>query len=233
MKAPIPGNESQRLAALREYFILDTAVEKAFDEICHLSAFLCAAPMSFISLVDQNRQWFKARVGVESTETPRDISFCAHTIMKDQPNIVPDATCDPRFADSPLVTGEPHIRFYAGFPLLNPEGFAVGALCAADRVPRTLSAEQRQGMEVLARQVIALMEVRRISRQLTETLQKVQSLQELLPICAWCKKIRDDQGYWNKLESYMSNHVGLDFTHSICPDCYAKVKPRDPAEDAT
>lgn len=232
MKAPLPGNEPQRLAALRDYGILDTAVERAFDEICTLSAFICGVPMSFVSLVDKNRQWFKAKLGVEATETPRDIAFCAHTVLSTEPNIIADATRDPRFAESPLVTGDPHIRFYAGFPLVNPEGYALGALCAADRVPRELTQQQRQGMEVLARQVMVLMETRRVSARLAAALQNVATLQGLLPICAWCKRIRDDQGYWNKLEKYMTETVGLDFTHSICPDCYEKVHPESSRPDS-
>ena len=229
-KAPLPDNEPQRLAALKEYDILDSAMDKAFDDICALSAFICAAPMSCISLVDGERQWFKSRFGVEPSETSRDIAFCSHTILSSEPHIVPDTTQDPRFAGNPLVTGDPYVRFYAGFPLVSDEGYALGALCAADRGPRALSEDQKKAMSILARQVMALIEARRISAHLAEALQKVQILQDLLPICAWCKRIRDDHGYWNKLEAYMSSRIGVDFTHSICPDCYEKVKTKSENE---
>src|SRR4030095_4684637 len=119
--------EEKRLAALREYGILDTAAEQVFDDIATLSAYICKVPSAYISLIDENRQWFKARVGIEAKETPRDVSFCAHTIVRVDPMIVPDATKDLRFADSTLVTQEPHMRFYAGFPLVDPDGNALGS----------------------------------------------------------------------------------------------------------
>jgi len=231
MKARIPDNEAQRLAALREYRILDTAAEKTYDDITALAAYLCNVPIAMISLVDESRQWFKSKLGLNESETPRDVAFCAHAILQTEPLIVRDALKDMRFADSALVTRSPHIRFYAGFPLASPEGFALGSLCAIDRKPRQLTAEQKGAMQALARQVMALLELRRVSAQMADALERVKTLHGLLPICAWCKRIRDDKGYWSQVEAYIHAHTGADFTHGICPDCFEKQRPKKgPAE---
>ena len=226
MKAPIPDNEAQRLAALREYHILDTEAEQAYDDITALAAYLCNVPIAMISLVDESRQWFKSKLGLNQQETPRDVAFCAHAILQTEPLIVRDALKDARFADSALVTREPHIRFYAGFPLASPEGFALGTLCAIDRRPRQLSASKKKAMHALARQVMALLELRRVSARMAEALANVRTLGGLLPICAWCKRIRDDQGYWSQVEAYLRDHTGADFTHGICPECLEKQRPK-------
>ena len=225
MKAPIPDNEAQRLEALRDYHILDTAAEEAYDDITALAAYLCHVPIAMISLVDESRQWFKSKLGLNQQETPRDVAFCAHAILQTEPLIVRDAIKDARFADSALVTREPHIRFYAGFPLSSPEGFALGTLCAIDRRPRQLSASQKTAMQALSRQVMALLELRRVSARMADALEKVKTLHGLLPICAWCKRIRDDQGYWSQVEAYIREHTGADFTHGICPECLEKQRP--------
>jgi GAF domain-containing protein len=226
MKAPIPDNETERLAALREYHILDTGAEQAYDDITALAAYLCDVPIAMISLVDESRQWFKSKLGLNEQETPRDVAFCAHAILQSEPLIVRDALKDTRFADSSLVTRSPHIRFYAGFPLASPEGFTLGTLCAIDRKPRQLSLKQKTAMQALARQVMTLLELRRVSRRMAEALEKVRTLYGLLPICAWCKRIRDDQGYWSQVEAYIHQHTGADFTHGICPDCLEKQRPK-------
>jgi len=148
-----------------------------------------------VSLVDETRQWFKSKVGLKKRETPREVAFCSHAILRSEPLIIRDALRDRRFAENALVTGAPRIRFYAGFPLVNPEGFALGTLCAVDGKPHRLSAEQRRSMQALARQVMALLELRRVSTHLADALEHVKTLHGLLPICAWCKRIRDDQGY--------------------------------------
>src|SRR5512137_2598258 len=226
MNAPIPDNETDRLAALREYHILDTEAEQAYDDITALAAYVCDVPIAMISLVDKNRQWFKSRLGLNRQETPRDVAFCAHAILQSEPLIVRDALKDVRFADSALVRRSPHIRFYAGFPLTTAEGFALGTLCAIDRRPRQLSAEQKVAMQALARQVMALLELRRVSTRMAEALERVKTLHGLLPICAWCKRIRDDHGYWSQVEAYIHEHTGADFTHGICPDCLQKQSPK-------
>jgi hypothetical protein len=223
MKAPMPTNEAERLAALKSYHILDTAAEQCYDDITALAAHICGVPIVIISLVDEYRQWFKAKIGLDVEQTPREIAFCAHAILQKEPFIVMDATKDERFANNPLVKGETHIQFYAGFPLITPEGLALGTLCAIDRQPRQLSAEQEKAMQALQRQVMALLELRRVSARLADALDNVKILQELLPICAWCKRIRDDKGYWDQVEAYFHKNTGVDFTHGICPECLKKA----------
>lgn len=161
MTAPTPKNEAERLAALRGTGLLDTPPEPQFDDLTQLAAFICGTPMALVSLVDADRQWFKSRVGVEATETPRDIAFCAHAIQHNDLFVVPDTAADQRFAANPLVTGEPHLRFYAGMPLVTPEGHALGTLCVSDRKPRELTEAQKSALRALARQAAAQIELRR------------------------------------------------------------------------
>ena len=162
MKAPLPPNEEQRLHAVRQYAVLDTPPELAFDELAQLAAHICQTPIALIVLVDESRQWFKAKVGVEATESPRDIAFCAHTILNTSEVMeVRDASLDPRFFDNPLVTSDPHIRFYAGVALVTQHGEALGSLCVIDRNPQILTAEQLTALRTLGRQAIAQLELRR------------------------------------------------------------------------
>lgn len=224
MIAPLPDNEIERLEALKEYHILDTGTEQSYDDITTLATHICGTPIAMISLVDEFRQWFKSKVGLDQQQTPRAVAFCAHAILQQKPFIVRDATRDKRFADNQLVTDEPQIRFYAGIPLINPEGLALGTLCVIDHQPRQLKAEQQKALAALARQVVALLELRRISTHLALALDHVKKLQALLPICSWCKRVRDDEGYWNRVETYFHEHAGADFTHGICPECLKKVR---------
>jgi GAF domain-containing protein len=223
MKAPIPPNEEARLAALRRYRLLDTAAERAFDDITLLASTVCGTPMALISLVDAERQWFKSRRGLDVDQTPREQAFCAHAILDTATLVVEDARLDRRFADNPLVTGQPELRFYAGAPLIDREGYALGTLCVLDRQPRQIDAHQRNCLEALSRQVIEQLELRRTADELAAALEDVKTLRELLPLCAWCREVRDDDGYWSTLEHYLVRHHGADVSHGICPACYQKM----------
>ena len=155
--------EVERVAALHRYSILDTPPEESFDRITRVAMSALGVPVALVSLVDRDRQWFKSSHGLEVRETPREVSFCSHAIERDGVMIVPDALKDPRFSESPLVRGEPFIRFYAGMPLETRDGFKIGTLCAIDRVPRTMNDRQRALLEDLAGLVMDEMELRRQS----------------------------------------------------------------------
>lgn len=172
MRAPLPANEDARIEALRQYEILDTEPDEAFDNITRLAAYICGTPIALISLLDSDRQWFKSRIGLSTDETSRDISFCAHAILQPGPLVVRDALTDERFADNPLVTSAPNIRLYAGAPLTTSEGFKLGTLCVLDREPRELSDGQIAALRVLAHQAITLLDLRRSISALTRDLEE-------------------------------------------------------------
>jgi len=161
MRPPKPPDEAERLHALHELEVLDTPPERDFDDVVVLASRICGVPMSLVSLIDADRQWFKARVGTDAVETSRDVSFCAHAILGKDLMVVPDATVDARFADHPTVTNHPGVRFYAGAPLVTRDGFALGTLCVVDGVPHRLKLYQLQALRALARQVTAQLELRR------------------------------------------------------------------------
>lgn len=162
----IPQDEADRLNALYSYGILDSEAESDFDELVKLASTICDTPISLITLIDKDRQWFKSKLGIEGTETPREVAFCAHAIHQDSLMVVPDATKDVRFDHNPLVTGAPDIRFYAGMPLSTPSGFKLGTLCVIDSKPRELTPEQISALEILGNHVMKLMELRRRNEEM-------------------------------------------------------------------
>jgi GAF domain-containing protein len=172
MRPPVPENESARLETLRQYEILDTDPEESFNDLTRLAAYICNTPVALISLIDENRQWFKSRVGLSEKETSRDVSFCAHAILQDGPFVVRDALDDKRFRTNPMVTTAPHIRFYAGSPLMSPEGFKIGTLCVIDSKPRDLTPEQVAALKILGNQVITQLDLRRENLSLQRALDK-------------------------------------------------------------
>ncbi|HKU26682.1 MAG TPA: ATP-binding protein [Candidatus Sulfotelmatobacter sp.] len=201
-------DEGARLAELRRYKILDTDPEKAFDDLTLLASYVCQSPIALITLIDAKRQWFKSRVGVSITETPREISFCSHAIREPDLLIISDATCDERFKTNPFVAAEPKIRFYAGAPFRSSNGHPLGTLCVLDCVPRQLTLEQQEALRALSRQVQAQLELRhnlselksalaerdkaenerdKTMRELQSSLGHVQRLSGLIPACATCK----------------------------------------------
>ena len=172
--APIPANDQARLAELRSYGLLDTPPDQDFDDISNLACSIAATPIGVVSLVDENRQWFKSCIGLGVRETPRTISFCGHAILQPEPMLIGDALMDERFRDNPLVLGEPHIRFYGGFPLISSNGLCLGTLCIIDQQPRQLEPAQLESLQRLARLTVQLMELRRESHLLTVSQEQIR-----------------------------------------------------------
>jgi GAF domain-containing protein len=162
MGAPMMStNDAARVEALQKYAILDSEPEQAFDDLTLLASYVCKTPIALISLVDEDRQWFKAKVGISAKETSRNIAFCSTAIQQTDVFVVPDALQDERFRTNPLVVSEPNIRFYAGAPLINEDGYALGTLCVIDRTPRNLAPDQEAALKALSRLVLMQMEFRR------------------------------------------------------------------------
>ena len=225
MSYPIPENENKRLEALRLYQALDTGPEQAFDDIAAIAAATVGVPTAIVSLIDERRQWYKASIGAGVTEVPRAETFCTHAILGADILVVEDATRDSRFAQNPHVTKPQGVRFYAGAPISDDDGNAIGSLCVVDSAPRKLSPAQQTVLMALARTTMRLLEQRRLANQLKEALHEVKTVQGLLSICSSCKSIRTDEGYWDRVEVYFSTHTDALFSHGLCPDCFERQYP--------
>jgi signal transduction histidine kinase len=229
-QAPIPPNEQNRIEALKSYDILDTLCESDFDNITAIASEICQTPISLISLIDENRQWFKSHHGLSTTETPREYAFCAHAILNpEQVFEVPDALKDERFIDNPLVVDKPHVIFYTGIPLVNADGIALGTLCVIDHKPNKLNEKQIQSLRALSNQVIQLLELRKKNKQLlalqveledkNETLKQFASVVShdlkapLLNIIGFSKELKED--YTEKLDDF-----GIECLNSIHESAY-------------
>jgi anti-sigma regulatory factor (Ser/Thr protein kinase) len=211
------ADETGRLAALRRYKILDTEPERQFDDLVLLASQICGTPIALITLVDADRQWFKARVGMSLTETARSVSICSHAIEQPGLFVVQDALGDQRFRDNPTVTGDPYIRFYAGAPLTTDDGHALGTLCVLDRVPRTLTREQTEALQALRRQVEAQLELRRNLMELKEALAQRDRAEE------------SQSRLVEKLQTALSNVSHLSALIPYCSTCqFNMVIPADP-----
>ena len=230
-----PNNEEARLNALRDYQVLDTAPEQCFDDFTCLAAHICQTPISLISLIDSDRQWFKSSVGLDVQQTHRDVAFCSHAILKPEKlMVVPDTHEDERFRSNPLVLEDPNIRFYAGAPLVTPKGLALGTLCAIDRVPRELSEQQLNALLALSRRVVAQLELRRVSLSLADALDKITILEGLLPICIYCRRVRNDKGYWTQVDDYLRQNSDLEFIQEMCVGCFQNNRESaDPSASGT
>ncbi|MGV3598116.1 MAG: GAF domain-containing sensor histidine kinase [Bacteroidota bacterium] len=164
--APIPENEAERLNELKNLQILDSPIEQDYEDVVKLASAICNTPMSLVSLVDSQRQWFKAKIGIDDPETSRDVAFCAHAILNDELMVVPNAIEDERFFDNPYVVNNPNVRFYAGMPLVTRSGYKIGTLCVLDSQPRELTEEQKFALRTLGKQVINMMELRMKNQRL-------------------------------------------------------------------
>ncbi|MBF2052249.1 MAG: response regulator [Candidatus Sericytochromatia bacterium] len=216
----LPVNETERQAELDAYEVIGLAEQADFDFLTRMASEICGTPIALVSLINQNKQWFLSRQGLETRETDRELAFCAHAILKpEQPLVVEDARQDPRFCQNPLVTDDPNVIFYAGVPLVNPNGYPLGTLCVIDNQPRTLSAYQLESLQMLAQQVMQLLELRRktllqerTAGQLNKTLDLLNQVQQMHRLGAWELDIETGKTFWTE-EVYRIHDVSLDFDH--------------------
>jgi GAF domain-containing protein len=205
-----PANEAARVDSLRSYQILDTPSESTFDELVHLVAYVCKTPVSLVTLVDDQRQWFKAAVGIAARETHRDISFCAHAILDPREMLeVQDTHNDERFNTNPFVVSEPFVRFYAGVPLVSPEGHALGTLCTLDNRPRTLDDEQRRALRAIANTVSTQLELRRTIATLEREIAGLGSILSPppgVPVMALADRVHVLFGRLRELQQLLRTH---------------------------
>lgn len=220
-----PSHEQARLDALHRYGILDSEPERRFDDIAKLAAAALDMPIAMVSFVDDERQWSMASVGIARGDVPRAQSFCTHAITQDWLLVIEDTSVDTRVNATVMVSGPAQARFYAGAPLITPEGQRVGTVCVMDQAPRTLARRELDILAGLARQTIELLEHRLTAARLADAQQRLQTMATLIPICSHCRKVRDEGNHWLTLERLVQAKTGSRFTHGICPDCVREHYP--------
>lgn len=243
----MPANEAARVEALKAYQVLDSDPEEDFDALTRLASYICETPISLVSLIDSQRQWFKSKLGLDLPETPRDISFCQYAILQNEVFEVEDATQNEIFRNNPLVSGDPKIRFYAGAPLITHEGFNLGTLCIIDTVPKNLSEKQKDALQILAREVVSHLELRRAKLCLREEQEKLDGLLRMANSAATQDFVTSKTDLFVKQESkllkvntadilwiealgdYVSIHTAKDrFTvYATMKDMESKLAPQD------
>ena len=224
MKASLPNNEVARIESLKSFKILDTDPEDAYDDLTRLASFICGTPIATLTFVDTSRQWFKSKIDLAPSETPRDVAFCAYTILENKTLIVQDALEDDRFRDNPLVLEDPAIRFYAGSPLRDSDGNNIGTICAMDRKPRQLSDEQIRALESLARQVMVLLEVRKLNDRMSHYKYYVERANDIIFECGKEGRFTYVNPISRKLLGYeIEDLIGRHFSEIIRVDFKQKV----------
>lgn len=210
-KAPLPVNETQRLHDLYGYGILDTPSDSDFDALVELASQICKCPISLITLLDKELQWFKAKIGIESNTTPRNAAFCSYAIMQDDVMVVEDATKDERFCNNPSVTAYPNVRFYAGAPIVSPTGHKLGTICIIDSVPRTLSQDEHRALVLLSNQATKLLEIRRKNILIRERSDEITRLKNNA-INRYIKDIEDEK---KAIASYLHEQFAQEIASSL------------------
>lgn len=223
---PIPADEAHRLEALRLLNLTDPRPDPRLDRITRLAQRILRVPIALVSLIEAQELHVKSAQGLEPMVMPREAAFCSHTIVEQGALLVEDATTDERFADLPVVTEPPHLRFYAGAALHWPTvESGLGTLCLLDTQPRTLDADELAiltDLAGLAEDVLKALALEQVTRDCLHPADK--SMADLMTLCAWCRRVRDDPGSWRTVESYLSRHGGVQVTHGMCPDCAERME---------
>ena len=219
MKNSMPFSEEDRLKSLEKYFLDDTSSDVALNKIVKIASVICGTQIAAVSILERDRQWFKAKVGTEISETPREYALCNYTIKGVVPVVVEDTSEDDRFKEHPLVINDPKVRFYAASPIITLEGDILGTVCAVDFTPKSLSTDKIEMLEDLADLARHTIEAHRKAQLLIQLNQNVATLGSLLPVCYKCKSVKTGRGKWELLETFLNREFGTQLSHGICKKC--------------